>query len=274
MAFDSSSNWLDIEKVQDGLDSKVIGKQIMVYGAVSSTNSISTELAKEGKPEGCVVVAQTQRLGYGRLKRTWFSPEGGLWFSVILRPKIMTTEAAKITLMAAVAVVDTLRKDLDLNVRIKWPNDVLIQGKKVCGILTEMRTKEMQIEYVILGIGLNGNFDLSELPDEIKESSTTLKHEKKHEIDLDDLFRSILLNLDKFYHQFTMGNSIDILKKWKELNNTLGRNVRIKTQNNIIEGKALDLDESGALIVEDAISCIQKIYAGDCIHLTDLEGEE
>jgi BirA family biotin operon repressor/biotin-[acetyl-CoA-carboxylase] ligase len=269
-----ASNWLDIDKIQKRLNSKIIGNHILGYDAVSSTNSVLRELAFEGKPEGAVVVAQTQRAGYGRLNRTWFSPRGGLWFSIILRPKIAPSKAAKITLMTGVAIAKTLLDNYNLNARIKWPNDVLIGGKKICGILTEMRIKESEIDYILLGIGINGNFELLEIPDEIRKSTTTLKHEKKGDIDLENLFLNLLVNLDYFYHQLQLGNSKEILIKWKGFSDTLGRKVMIKTHHERFEGKALDLDESGALILEIPSGERQKIFAGDCIHLKAVEGED
>lgn len=265
--------WLDKSKIQENLDSKIIGKHILVYDAVSSTNSVLRKMAKEGESQGTVVVAQIQETGHGRLNRTWFSPKGGLWLSIVLRPKIAPSEAAKITLMAAVAIAKTLRKTGNLNARIKWPNDVLVGGKKICGILTEMRTRETEIEYMILGIGINANFELSEFPEEIKEHATTVIHEIKSTIDLENLLTDLLLNLDFFYQQLISGSSKDILNEWKELSDTLGRNVIIKTQKESLEGKALDLAEDGALVIKTASGVVKKIYSGDCIHLRTVEGE-
>lgn len=269
----ASENWLDLNRILDNLDSKTIGKQVFIYDAVSSTNSVSRELAKEGKPEGYVVAAKTQRTGHGRLKRTWFSPQGGLWFSIILRPKMEPLDAPKITLMAAVAIASALKETYNLNARIKWPNDVLVSGKKIGGILTDMRTRETQIEYIILGIGINGNFELYELPEEIRESATTMMNEVDGIVNLEELFINLLLSLDYQYHQLISGNSESVLNNWKRLSDTLGKEVIINTQKGIIQGKALDLDENGALILKTQSCEIKKIFAGDCIHLDNAEGK-
>jgi BirA family biotin operon repressor/biotin-[acetyl-CoA-carboxylase] ligase len=269
----ASENLLNSNRIMDNLNSKIIGKQVLVYEAVSSTNSVLREIAKEGKSEGIVVVAQIQRTGYGRLNRTWFSPKGGLWFSIVLRPQIHPMDAPKITLMAGVAIATTLRESYNLNARIKWPNDVLISGKKICGILTEMRTKETQIEYVILGIGINGDFEVSELPKEIRVHATTLKQEIKDSVDLEEVLTNLLTNLDFQYSRMITGNSEAVLNDWRELSDTLGKEVIIKTQKDSIRGKVLNLDENGALMIRAGSGRIEKIFAGDCIHLESAEGK-
>lgn len=250
------------------LKTKIIGRVIQSYDIVDSTNIIASELATRGAEEGTVVLAKMQKEGKGRLDREWFSPKGGLWFSIILRPDIKPSEATKLTLMAGVAVARTLRSLHNLDAKIKWPNDVLIEDKKVCGILTEVRSFENKIEYVILGIGINASFDLEDLPKEISDISTTLKHELGRDTALDELLMALLTQFDKCYEILRGGKSNRILKSWRELSATLGRGVKISTLKETIEGIALDVDDIGALIVKTNDDKEQKFLTGDCVHVS------
>jgi BirA family biotin operon repressor/biotin-[acetyl-CoA-carboxylase] ligase len=165
------------------------------------------------------------------------------------------------------AVAKTLTK-YQVDAKIKWPNDVLISGKKICGILTEMRTQEGNIQYIILGIGINLNFELGELPEDIREQSTTLRIETGKDISQMKFLQELFKEMDRLYEMIKSGNFKVILNTWRELNDTLGRQVKIITQTEEIEGIAEDVDESGALLVRTDGKKIKKIIAGDCIHMT------
>jgi BirA family biotin operon repressor/biotin-[acetyl-CoA-carboxylase] ligase len=266
--------WFDVDRISSELSSTIFKEQIHIYGEVDSTNSIARDLAKEGKPEGTVILAQTQKEGHGRLKRRWESPEGGLWFSMILRPEIVASEATKITLMAGLAIAETLRNNYQINALVKWPNDVLIHGKKVCGMMTEMRTKGPDIDHIILGIGINVNFQVSDLPKDLRTKTTTLKEELKRELNLEELLLHVLKSISYYYEILKQDGSRTILNKWKGSSDTLGRRVRIELEQESIEGMAQDLDENGALILKTDSGDSQKIFAGDCIHLVVSEGKE
>jgi BirA family biotin operon repressor/biotin-[acetyl-CoA-carboxylase] ligase len=246
---------------------KTIGLNILSFKTVDSTNSIARNYADSGADDGTVVTAEIQNKGKGRLKRAWFSPKGGLWLSIILRPELDPKDAGKLTLMAGCAVAQTLSK-FHVDARLKWPNDVLVSGKKICGILTEMRTQEDNIQYLILGIGINLNFYLEDLPEDIREHSTTLRHETDKSIDPRELMSILLGEVDGLYHTLKAGDSNKILNIWKDKSDTLGRRVRILTQQEDIEGTAEDVDDSGALILRTDDNEIKKIIAGDCIHVT------
>lgn len=258
----------DINEIRANLNTEIIGKAIHIFDVVESTNSIARTLAGEGAEQGTVVLAEMQSAGKGRLDRDWFSPKGGLWLSIILRPDIKPSEATKVTLMAGVAVTRTLRTAYNLDAKIKWPNDVLIKDKKVCGTLTEVRTLENEIDYLILGIGINANFGLEELPEQIRGLATTLRHEIGRELDFEQLFIDLLKEIDRYYALLKSGKSGTILKEWKELSDTLGRNVKIETQKESIEGVALGVDDAGALIIRTIDNKIQKFVAGDCVHVS------
>jgi BirA family biotin operon repressor/biotin-[acetyl-CoA-carboxylase] ligase len=260
--------YFDGNEIKANLTTKIIGKAFQSYDIVDSTNTIASNLASEGAEEGTVVLAKMQKGGKGRLEREWFSPNGGLWLSIILRPDIKPSEATKLTLMAGVAVARILRSLYNFDAKIKWPNDVIINGKKVCGILTEARDLENRIDYVILGIGINANFDLKDLPEEIRNLTTTLGGEIGSELDLEKLLLALLMEIDKYYEILKIGNTNIILNEWRKLSDTLGRRVKIITLKETIEGIALDVDDMGALIVRTDDNKEQKFFAGDCMHVS------
>jgi BirA family biotin operon repressor/biotin-[acetyl-CoA-carboxylase] ligase len=249
-----------------GVDPKpALGSKLLMVDVLESTNTTLRELAQGGEPEGTVVVAEEQRAGKGRLGRGWASPRGGLWFSVLLRPPVAPSEAPGLALMTGVAVARALSKQLGLEARLKWPNDVLVSGKKLCGILAESRS-DGKLEYVILGIGINANFLVSALPEELRRSAVTVREVLRHPVDRLGLLRAILKELDAGYSEFRAGRSADILAEWKRLSETLGRTVRVETATGVVEGVAEDVDARGALVVrmpEGAVS----VSTGDCVHL-------
>lgn len=257
-------------QLESNLNTRVIGKAIHSYDVLESTNMQAKKLADSDAEDGTVVIAKIQSVGKGRLNRKWLSPEGGLWLSMILRPKIPPQKATIVTLMAANAVAETLA-EYGLEARIKWPNDVLIQEKKVCGILTEAKTKENEIEYLILGIGINANFDLFELPEDIRGSSITIKNELKRNISQEELLQKLLGHMDMYYGALQANDYKKIIETWKEKSDTLGRHVKIATQKESIQGIAQDLDETGALILKTDDGSVLKFFAGDCVYLRSME---
>jgi BirA family biotin operon repressor/biotin-[acetyl-CoA-carboxylase] ligase len=169
-------------------------------------------------------------------------------------------------MMAAVAVAESLNK-YGLEARIKWPNDVLIKGKKICGILTEMRSKDKKVDYVILGLGINVNIDVEELPENIRSSATSLKAELGEAVGIKELLQYLLGRLDHYYDVLRSGESGEIVESWRGLCDTIGRDVKIISQNETIEGVAFDIDNRGALLVKAKNGKTHKILAGDCMHL-------
>jgi BirA family biotin operon repressor/biotin-[acetyl-CoA-carboxylase] ligase len=156
-------------EVKKGLKTKFMGKDIHYFKEVDSTNDVAKYLAENGAEEGTVVVAEIQNRGKGRRGKTWISPPGGVWMSIILRPDIPTSKAPQLTLVTGVAVAETLKKELKLDVGIKWPNDILIGNKKVCGILTEVNASVNKVNYVIVGIGIDMNVDVPLFPPELQK---------------------------------------------------------------------------------------------------------
>jgi len=238
-----------------------IGSKIHHFDKVDSTNDIAKELAL-GSEEGTVVIAETQKKGRGSFGKPWFSPKGGIWVSIILKPQISPSQIPLLTFISGIAVCRVIRK-LRLNARIGWPNDVLIGNKKVCGILSEAGLNG-KLNYIVVGIGLNTNVDISMFPEELKAGATSLKHELGREVSQQDITQKIFDELEIVYSNFKKGNIARILKEWKKLSCTIKRKVEIKGTTRTIKGKALDIDEKGALIVKLNNGTIRKVIAGEC----------
>jgi BirA family transcriptional regulator, biotin operon repressor / biotin---[acetyl-CoA-carboxylase] ligase len=235
-------------------------QRIHHFREIGSTMDAAKELASGGAEAGTLIVAEHQAAGRGRLKRAWLSPEGGIYFTVILRPHVAPVYAPRINLMASVAVATTIRKLFGLAPEVKWPNDVLIQGRKVCGILAEMEAETDTINFVNLGIGINANVSIPQLEADV----TSLKDELKREISRGEFLGSLLQEIFKQQAILTKG---DVLEQWKEISSTLNANVRIVSAGEELLGKAVGIDSSGALIIRTDNGSIRTAVAGDCTHL-------
>jgi len=233
--------------------------KILRFKTVDSTNEIAKKLAEENAEEGTVIVAEHQTCGKGRYERVWFSPKGGLWFSIILRPKIDPSESFKLSFLAALSVAKALNELYNLKAEIKWPNDILINGRKVCGILSETNIKGEKLNFIILGIGVNTNISLEDFPNELRKTSISLKSLLGKNILIDMLLQKILSNMGFYY--FTLRNFPQHLNELKNLMKMLGSWVEIETRNEVIEGKVIDLNEkTGGLIVKLKDGSFKEIF--------------
>lgn len=240
-----------------------IGQKIHRYEVVSSTNTLAKRLAAKGEEEGTVVIAETQRKGKGRLGRVWESPKGGLWFSLILRPKTHPSKLPLITFVSSVAVAKALQEMFGLKVQVKWPNDVLIGNKKVCGILTEANTKGDVVNFVVVGIGINANIDLHSFSPDLRGSATSLKTELQKTVDEGQLLQLVFEKLEYYYGLFQKGKYDALLAEWKKLAAFLGKPVEVVSLDEKFVGKAVDVDENGALIIRLGDGSLRKIFSGD-----------
>ena len=236
-------------------------QKIHHFQEISSTMDVARELARKGAQEGTIVIAETQSQGRGRLSREWFSPKGGIYFTIILRPKISPINAPRLNLMASVAVAKAIRKLFGLKAELKWPNDVLIAGRKVCGILAEMEAEIDAVNFVNLGVGINANFSVSQF----EERATSLQDELGREVSRREFLNSVLTEIDK---QQSSLIRVDLLEEWKNLSATLNKDVRIIAPGEEITGRAIDIDTDGALVVKDKDGSLRRAIAGDCIHLS------
>jgi BirA family biotin operon repressor/biotin-[acetyl-CoA-carboxylase] ligase len=254
-------------EVKKGLKTKFMGKDIHYFKEVDSTNDVAKYLAENGAEGGTVVVAEIQNRGKGRRGKTWISPPGGVWMSIILRPDIPPSKAPQLTLVTGVAVAETLKKELKLDVGIKWPNDILIGNKKVCGILTEVNASINKVNYVVVGIGIDMNVDVPLFPPDLQKGATSLKNELDTEINGAILVQKFLLNLEKLYNQFTDGKFPDILNEWRFLSKTIGSKVEVRTRGKTIRGDAVGINKDGILILELDDGSLRKIISGECLHM-------
>lgn len=188
--------------------------------------------------------------------------------SIILRPEIPPAEAPHLTLVTGVAVAKLLKREFGLDVGIKWPNDILIGDRKVCGILTEAHARFNTIEYIVVGIGIDTNVDVDLFPEEFREGATSLKKELKRDVDSVDLIRKLLVEFEKVYEDFKKGMFSEILNEWRRFSKTIGSYVEIRKQlGEIVRGEAVGVNSEGALILELDNGKLRKIVSGECIHL-------
>jgi len=250
-------------EVKSRLQTNFIGKAIHSFRQVTSTSDIAKELAAKGAKEGTVIVAETQTRGRGRLSREWASPEGGIWLSIILRPKVSPKEASKLTLTTSVAVARVINKLFGLKAEIKWPNDVQIDGKKICGILTEGVTRGKAADFVVVGIGVNANIDLQSLPKPLRGLTTSLKKELGRRIEREKFLSALLNEIERYYNAFAKEKFSSILKEWRSLCSHLGSSVKVTSFYETLEGLAVDIDEDGALLVQLKNGTTRRVVSGD-----------
>jgi len=220
------------------------------------------KLARDGVREGVVVFAESQTKGRGRLGRKWMSPtHEGLWFSVLLRPALSPQETTQLTVASATALRRAIKTVTGLTTDIKWPNDLLIGGKKVVGILTEMSAEVDRVRHVILGIGVDVN--QKEFPPELRKVATSLKIEVGEEICRAELATEMLRELDLDYARIGDGKFSAVADEWEAGCATLGRNVSVQMGSRLIHGSAESLDDDGALLVRTEHGHLERIIGGD-----------
>jgi BirA family biotin operon repressor/biotin-[acetyl-CoA-carboxylase] ligase len=252
-------------EIREGLKTNVFGRRDIVYFKdTDSTNIRAEQLAAEGAPEGTVVIAEKQTQGKGRRGRNWFSPPSeGIYFSIILRPRISPHEAPKLTLMASVAVAETVLSLTQLRVNIKWPNDILINGKKLAGILTEISAEMDRIHYVVIGIGINVNTRTESFPPDIRDRATSILLETGAVYQRVALLRVFLEWLEVYYDMFNVKGFQPIMNRWKQLSDMMGKQISVDLINHTFTGEVLDIDEDGFLLLRDHEGNLRKIISGD-----------
>jgi BirA family biotin operon repressor/biotin-[acetyl-CoA-carboxylase] ligase len=250
-------------EITSRLNTRLIGKKVYYFDTLSSTMDIAMKLGMEGAQEGTVVVAEAQTKGKGRLGRSWLSPKyKGIYFSLILRPQVLPQECPLLTLLAAVSVVEGVRRKTAIDLQIKWPNDLLVHGKKVAGILTELKAETDGISFIVIGVGINVNNDGKSLI----PSASSLKECRKEEVSRVELLQEILRAIEENYTLFKEQGSAQIIEKWRNDNVTLGKRVKVIGRDELLEGDAVDIDADGGLLVRNDSGMISKIMAGDIVH--------
>jgi BirA family biotin operon repressor/biotin-[acetyl-CoA-carboxylase] ligase len=259
-----SPDLLTPSEINSILKTKWMGRTIHHFQTVDSTNFKAYQLALNGAKEGEVVISESQKKGRGRLGRQWFSPPFlNLYLSVILRPKISPHQASLITLMAAVATADAIQKFSGLLPLIKWPNDILLQDRKVAGLLNEIHSEMDRIHFVILGIGVNLNMEKKMFSKEIRAVATSLKIEMGQTVRRKVFLQFFLQELEKWYSIFLEEGGAVILKAWRDRAHIKGRQVKVTSFGETVAGIAIDVDSDGALILETENGKQKRVVAGD-----------
>ena len=252
------------EEIIPGLGTEVLGNQILYREEATSTQNIAEEMARGGVEEGLVVIAEKQTAGRGRKGRGWVSPpRAGIYFSTLLRPNLRPQQLLQIPLIAGVAVSRAIKKTTPLQPKIKWPNDVLIEGKKVCGILAEMSSELDRVNHVIVGIGVNVNTPKTLFPGPMREVTSSLAEECGEYVSRVRFLQALLTEFEALYGQFQVSGFQAIRDEWKALNNTIGSWVKVNDGKDEIRGKALDIDKEGFLLVREEHGDVMRIVSGD-----------
>lgn len=233
--------------------------RIHYYERVPSTMGIARELARRGCPEMTVVVAGIQTRGRGRMKRLWRSGKGGLYFTLVLRPAVTPQNSARVNLYAAAILAKTLKETFDIDAGVKWPNDILVDGKKVAGLLSAMEAEFDRVTYLNIGIGINVNND----PTHDEQGATTLKHLLGRSVSRVDL---LTFFLDTFEADLSTAGTKKVIDQWKQATVTLNRPVKVVTPRTVTEGVAVDVDENGGLMIRQEDGSIKTVVYGDCYH--------
>lgn len=256
------TDMLNEEVIRQHVKTQELGQKIHFYPSIDSTNTMAKELAEKGETHGALVIAETQTRGRGRLGRTWYSPVGGLWFSLVLRPRIPQFQAPHMTFIAGLSIAQAAQK-AGVPVSLRWPNDIYIQDKKAGGILTEARLSGGRFEYLVIGIGLNVNVTESAFPGQLKEEATSFLMAKGEPISRPLFLGHTLLAWEKLLQIYPRQGFAPILKAWKKYAAFLGSQVRVDTSSESVEGEAIDVTFSGALRVQDVDGLIHEVSSGD-----------
>lgn len=265
---------LDQSRFNQMLSTKEFGRTAYFVKTAESTNDMAWEKFIEGAPNGTLIVAEEQTKGRGRQGRRWFSPKGGIWCSIILDTfSIPNAHLGHLPLLAGIAITETIIKNLNLNVTLKWPNDLSVNDKKIGGILAESRQISKSGENltnnknraVVLGIGLNCNIPKENFPNNLRMEPTSIMIEKSHQIDMIKLLAEILLSIENWLCVYLKEGFTVIKSAWKEHSSILGKTVTVNTGSHTFSGKAIDIDDTGALIIEEPTGDTKTVIAGDIL---------
>lgn len=244
--------------ITNNLDTHFIGQRVIYYPRLTSTMDVAKREAQQGAVEGTIVIADEQTAGKGRLKRAWLSPKGNIALSIILYPSLLYLPS--LIMLASLAVVHSIETVTGLKSQVKWPNDVLVNGRKVCGILIESDVRGNIVDYAIIGIGINVNLSLSDFP-EILPTATSLSHELGRDASRLSLIQRLLVEIERLYLALPAGGSI--YQEWRDSLVTLGKRIRVKSGKTIYEGIAESVATDGSLLLRQLDGSLTKIVAGD-----------
>lgn len=251
-------------EVQADLDTERIGREIVYYAETDSTNLRAHELGKAGAAEGTVVIADGQTAGRGRLGRQWCSPPGvNLYASVLVRPPVAPRHASQLTFLSAAAVARAVAETGGLQATVKWPNDVLVGGRKLAGLLNELDAETERIHYLVLGIGVNLNMRAEQFPDDLRYPATSVLLETGARVSRTDFARCLLRHLDRLYALYLESGFEPVLDAWKAYFDLCGRMVEVDYQDRRVTGCVTGLDSDGALLLDRVDGGRERVLAGD-----------
>ncbi len=255
---------LNQEYLRKNLAGKFIGHPLYCFEETGSTNDEAFRLGVAGAPEGAVVIAESQMAGKGRMQRVWHSPpEANIYTSIILRPPFETARAPQVSIAAGVAVAEMLEDYCPGKVRLKWPNDVLIGEKKICGILSQMKMSGAAIDFIVVGIGVNVNLNHEQFPVDIQKIATSLLMETGREISRMDMIIRLYETVAKWYRELTQSGFEPVREKWISLSAMIGRTVSVMFQEETLSGRAVGLSEDGSLMLLTEKNETRLVSAGD-----------
>lgn len=251
------------EEVESRLKTEWMGHPVRYFEVIDSTNQYAKKAAEEGAPEGLLVISDEQTAGKGRSGRHWTTPPGtAIAMTILLRPKIAADRISMTTLVMGLAVSEAVRELYDVPAGIKWPNDVVIDGKKICGILTEMTTDMVSVSYIVVGTGINANIDV--FPEELKDTAVSLKMILGHEVNRAELIASVMKYFERYYEQYIAAGDLSaVMDRYNELLLNRGRAVRVLEPGNEYTGVAEGIDTLGELLVRREDGTVSRVYAGE-----------
>lgn len=266
MLNESNQRTISADSIKDSIRNNLIAKKIFAFEKLSSTNEFAKRLAADHANNGALIITEEQTRGRGRGRRKWYSPPGtGLWFSIILQPKLTPEKLGIVSILAAVSVAESIETVTTLRSHLKWPNDILINKKKACGILLETESIGNNIAYVVLGIGVNVNQSKEDFPYDLQKVATSLRIESDSRINRVDLLVEILHNLESNYQTLLAGDGDKIVNKWKEKCPFLQKEITIKQRGETLNGIFEDLDDKGSLHLRVNSREIRYINYGELI---------
>ena len=250
------------------LKTKELGKRVYYFEEIDSTQNFAEQIAANKKENGTIIIAEKQTAGRGRLERKWTSPKGGIWFSLIIHPKFDVVSSTLVPIIGAVALSKAIKTILDVDTSVKWPNDIILKGKKVAGMLADASFQANNIEYLILGIGINFDVDVNKLEKRLAKSpnfygvnSLRKKHDKTPPT---SLLREFLIEFEKSLSQLNKGEKSKIVKEWTKRADGIGKKITVNTSNGKITGISQGIDSDGALKLKKGKET-KKIFVGDVV---------
>lgn len=252
------------EDFEDKLKTKVIGHPLYIYSELNSTQTTAKHLAESGIEEGATVLAYSQRKGTGKDGKNWFSPKGGIWFTIILRPTFYAEKANLINIVLATACSEVLSSFKNIAPVIKWPNDILTNGKKICGILSQIKSKkDNNIDYALVGIGVNVNITKEFFPDELKDSATSLKIETKKDIEPHILLAYLLEKIEEYYFMLEDEDFNLVRERWGNFSIPFGSLIKTTNRKQKFQGQLIGVNEFGHLIIRTSHGSLKELVGGE-----------